>query len=388
MKTIFSILLSLTLLFSVKMLPASDVSRVILFMIDGMNWKAPDTLNMPVFNSLIKDGTYIQKSYMIIPHHPTIGDYSNFNSCSFPNPMLHEGTVFIRPENRMIQEMISPGRQTAFIVNTSDYYTVATGFTTCIMDPSLSDRQVVEQAISLLEKQSIAFMRVHLQTAGNLGLSVFMSSPDEPYHRDIWGRNSPYSDAIENADKLLGEFIAYLKKSGKWDNTILIVTADHGQSQVGWHPLFDEESWSTPLVFHGPGIAKGRELPYFEHTDLAPTIAWLLGVEHPNPGGGGGNPVKEIMANSDVSRYIPEIRILKINQQIKEFNLLKSELLLMAEKKRYLSNVIAALENTNLTKEPFYHQDRITDWHKAGSAEHMIEANENILKMMRGALNQ
>ncbi|MDD4108840.1 MAG: sulfatase-like hydrolase/transferase, partial [Prolixibacteraceae bacterium] len=282
MKTIYSILLSLTLLLSVKIVPAENVTRVILFMIDGMHWEAPGKLNMPVLNSLIGEGVYIQKSYMIIPHHPTIGDYSNFNSCSFPNPMLHEGTVFIRPGNRMIQEMISPERQTAFIVNTSDYYTVANGFTTCIMDPSMDDKQVVEQAVTLLENQDIAFMRIHLQTAGNLGLSVFMSNPDEPYHRNIWGENSPYAGAVENADKLLGEFITYLKESGEWENSILIVTSDHGQSRIGWHPLFDEDSWTTPLVFYGQGIAKGRELPYFEHTSLAPTIAWLPGVEPPN----------------------------------------------------------------------------------------------------------
>ncbi|MDD4109615.1 MAG: hypothetical protein PHH93_12940, partial [Prolixibacteraceae bacterium] len=170
------------------------------------------------------------------------------------------------------------------------------------------------------------------------------------------------------------------------ENSILIVTSDHGQSRIGWHPLFDEDSWTTPLVFCGQGIARGRELPYFEHTSLAPTIAWLLGVEPPNSGGGAGIPVKEIMANTEIKNYRPEQHIKILNQQIKEFNLLKSEILLMAEKKRYLSNVIAALENTNLTEEPFYHQDRITDWYKAGTIEHLIEANEKILKMMREAL--
>src|SRR5690606_978256 len=87
-----------------------DVDRVVLFMIDGLHWEAPSKIEMPVFNSLIPSGTYINKSYMIIPHHPTIGDYSKYNSCSFPNPMLHAGTAFIKPENKFIQEVISPER--------------------------------------------------------------------------------------------------------------------------------------------------------------------------------------------------------------------------------------------------------------------------------------
>jgi len=73
----------------------TEVKRVILLTIDGLHWEAPGRLSMPVFKSLIKEGTYIQQSYVIIPHHPTIGDYSKFNSCSFPNPVLHEGTIFL-----------------------------------------------------------------------------------------------------------------------------------------------------------------------------------------------------------------------------------------------------------------------------------------------------
>ena len=95
---------------------AKEPPLVILYMIDGMHWQAPEKMDMPFLNSLIKEGTYIQKSYVIVPHHPTIGDYSKQNSCSFPNPMLHQGTIFISPENKMIQETISPKYKTDFVV--------------------------------------------------------------------------------------------------------------------------------------------------------------------------------------------------------------------------------------------------------------------------------
>jgi len=251
--------------------------KVILFMIDGLHWEAPEKLHMPVFNALIEKGTYIQKSYMLLPHHPTIGDYSKFNSCSFPNPVLHQGTIFLKPENKMIQEVFSPEQQTAFVVNTSAYQSVSRGFTTCIMDDTLSDDQVVEQAIEILETQEPIFMRIHLQTPGSKGFEVSQSVSNKSYYRNIFANGSPYIDAVENSDKLLGKFIAFLKKSGAWNETVLIITSDHGQSNIGWHPMFDEDSWMTPLLFVGPGIAQGRRLSYFEHTDLAPTIAGLLG---------------------------------------------------------------------------------------------------------------
>jgi hypothetical protein len=359
--------------------------RVILFMIDGLHWEAPSRLDMPVFNSLVREGTYIEKSYMILPHHPTVGDYSKYNSCSFPNPMLHAGSVFVRPENRYIQEVF-PGKQTIFVVNTPAYRSVARGFTTCIMDASLSDGQVVEQAMNILKDQDPVLMRVHLQSSGEMGTSVALRSEGKPYSQDIFGEGSPYVKAVEEADRLLGAFISFLKQERKWEGTVLIVTSDHGQSRIGWHPLFDEDSWVTPLVFVGPGIAKGRELSYFEHIDLAPTIAMLLGAEAPNSDGGNGIAVKEILENTDINNYHPRMYIRTLNQQIKEFNMLRSQLILRAEQERPLSNTIAALENENLTPEPFYHQDRVTDWYKAGSLNHLIGANEKILEQMRNEL--
>ncbi len=374
------------LLVNIPALSAKEPERVILFMIDGMHWQAPEKLNMPVFNFLVKEGTYVQKSYMIIPHHPTVGDYSLSNSCSFPNPMLHEGTIFLSPKNKMIQEMISPKWQTAFVVNTTAYRSVGRGFSTCIMDNSLTDDQTVEQAIRLLESQQIRFMRVHLQSPGAIGTTIAMFSEGKPYARDIFGEGSPYVDAIENADRLLGELIGYLKKRGKWEGTVLIVTSDHGQSKVGWHPMLDEDSWVTPLVFVGPGIARGRELPYFEHTDLAPTIARLLGVEAPNTGGGAGKAMEEIMEKRDAASYNPTQHIKIINQQIRQYNLLHAQLVLVAEKNNYVANIISSLSNENLTPEPFYHQDRITEWYRAGSTEHLIEANEVVLHKMKETL--
>jgi len=371
---------------NIPTLSAKEPERVILFMIDGLHWQAPEKLNMPILNSLIKEGTYVRKSYMIIPHHPTVGDYSMSNSCSFPNPMLHEGTIFLSPENKMIQEMISPKQQTAFVVNTTAYRSVGRGFSTCIMDNSLTDDQTVEQAIKLLESQKIRFMRIHLQSPGSIGTVIAMNSEGKPYARDIFGEGSPYVDAVENADKLLGELIDYLKKTGKWESSVLIVTSDHGQSKVGWHPMLDEDSWVTPLVFAGTGIARGRELPYFEHTDLAPTIARLLGVKAPNTSGGAGKAVEEIMQNADATSYNPAQYIKTINQQIRQYNILYAKLVLVAEKNNYVANIISSLSNENLTPEPFYHQDRITEWYKAGSTEHLIEANEAVLHKMQETL--
>ncbi|RNC65636.1 hypothetical protein D7D25_05660 [Proteiniphilum sp. X52] len=322
---------------------------------------------------------------VIIPHHPTVGDYSKFNSCSFPNPVLHEGTLFLSPENKMIQELFSPQQQTAFVVNTTAYKSVGRGFSILIMDDTFTDAEVVDCAVNILKTQAPVFMRIHLQRAGQRGYDISQSMPDKPYYRNIFAPNSPYVEAIEAADEQLGRFVAFLKESGMWNETVLIVTSDHGQSRIGWHPLSDEDSWKTPLVFVGNSIAEGRELSYFEHTDLAPTIAGLLEKEWQISDKQSGVFVKEILKGTDITGYMPPTYIKTINKQIKEYNLLKAKFVLLSETDGYFANFAALLENQTFI-EPFYHQDRILNWKEAGTISHLIEVNEKVLKIMRNKL--
>lgn len=364
----------------------TPAKRVILFMIDGLSWEAPVKARMPVFNTLIKEGTYIQKSYVIVPHHPTVGDYSKYNSCSFPNPVLHQGTLFLSPDNKMIQELFSPQEQTALIVNTVDYRSISRGFSTAVMDDTFSDEDVVNCAIRILQNQNPVFMRVHLQRTGQRGYAISQSSEERPYRHNIFYPESPYIQSLDSADMLLGRFIDFLQNSKLLDETVVIITSDHGQSKIGWHPLFDEDSWCTPILFLGAGIAKGRKLPYFEQTDIAPTIAGLLGKSGPSENGASGIFVKAVLNGGDPKSFNSSEFLKTLNGQIKEYNFLRAEMILRSKTNSYFGNIVALLENRTFVKEPFYHQDRILDWYKAQTIEHMIETNEIVLKKMRKIL--
>lgn len=376
---LISVLVLMTSLFAVASRP---VERVILLTIDGLHWEAPQRLQMPSFNRLVRQGTYIRQSYMLLPHHPTVGDYSTFNSCSFPNPILHEGTIFLKPSNMMIQEVFSPDRQTAFVVNTVAYKSVGRGFSTLIMDDNLTDAEVMDYSINILKNQHPVFMRIHLQRSGQRGFDISQASSGSLGYGNIFASNSSYTEAIENADVQLGRLEEYLRQSGQWDSTVLIITSDHGQSKIGWHPLFEEDSWKTPLLFVGTGIARNRVLPYFEHTDIAPTIAGLLGKEKPNSDGGSGEFIKAIFEEGDAEIYKPTGYIRTINQQIKEYNYLRAEMILASRENSYLLNAVALLENS-AGGEPFYHQDRITAWSEAGTTSHLIDVNREVLKKMK-----
>ncbi|HLU42189.1 MAG TPA: sulfatase-like hydrolase/transferase [Microthrixaceae bacterium] len=89
-------------------------------------------------------------------------------------------------------------------------------------------------------------------------------------------------------DVLLGELMDELKAAGTYDESLVIVTADHGVSfrpANPLRPLSDDNAadilW-TPLIVKAPGQTEPQVLDHpTESVDVLPTIADLLGVELP-----------------------------------------------------------------------------------------------------------
>jgi arylsulfatase A-like enzyme len=95
-----------------------------------------------------------------------------------------------------------------------------------------------------------------------------------------------YLNGVAAADRLVGDVRRALEKLGLIDNTLFIVTGDHGET-FGLHgrrahgfEIYNEEMW-TPLVIAGPGIPVQTVSEPVRQIDLAPTILGLLGQTAP-----------------------------------------------------------------------------------------------------------
>ena len=94
-----------------------------------------------------------------------------------------------------------------------------------------------------------------------------------------------YNGAIAFVDSEIGKLMEALDKYGLLDQTLVILTSDHGESLMEHGIFFDhhglyEETIHVPLIFRYP-----KELPqnkrisaFVQHVDLAPTILDLLGI--------------------------------------------------------------------------------------------------------------
>ncbi len=361
-------------------LAAERPARAILFLIDGVHWQAPQRLNLTNMQALAKQGCYFKRAYCLAPDHPTTGAYGKVHTTSVPNPTLQSGTLFIRPDSRMIQECFWPEQLTAHVVNILAYRSLNGGFHFSVMLNGGTDAESVDWALRILRKADVRFARFHLQDPGSAGTQSTKVTDDVPWRGNIWGEGSPYIEKLRKADELLGRFVDALKAMNKWDDTLLVVMPDHGQASQGWHPPMQEEGWMLPLIFVGPGVAKGRIFNYAETIDVAPTICDLMGVDPPTTGPGSGVVLEEVKADFRGDQPKRPQRVRTINEQIRDYRLLRSKLLVLAQ------NDAVAERAVVLAGRQFYGIDRIFDWHEVGPVERLIETNRQVLKDLRAAL--
>lgn len=98
-----------------------------------------------------------------------------------------------------------------------------------------------------------------------------------------------YYGMIGEVDAQVGRLVAALRERGEWDDTIIVITADHGE-QLGDHGLrekvgFFEQSYRIIGMVRSPAhrTGHGRVVDAFtENVDVFPTLCELLAVPTPS----------------------------------------------------------------------------------------------------------
>jgi len=86
----------------------------------------------------------------------------------------------------------------------------------------------------------------------------FVLNPDGTYYEypnfgpdgEIPSDPEGYQRQLVYLDFLVGQIVQTLKSAGKFDNALLVLTADHAATAPGWH---DEQMQHVPLVIKAPG---------------------------------------------------------------------------------------------------------------------------------------
>lgn len=98
---------------------------------------------------------------------------------------------------------------------------------------------------------------------------------------------SQYDGEIRFVDDQLRRFHRILERLDLLENTLVVVTSDHGEEfgeRGSWghgHTLFEEQV-RVPLIFSGAGVAGARSIAQqVGHVDLLPTILAMAGISPP-----------------------------------------------------------------------------------------------------------
>jgi len=94
-----------------------------------------------------------------------------------------------------------------------------------------------------------------------------------------------YRNSVYFEDHLIKKIIETIKNEGLIKNTIIIITADHGEAflergYTGHNHSFSKEEVSVPLVFYNPNLKPSIIEYKTSHLDLVPTFMKMLGVQN------------------------------------------------------------------------------------------------------------
>jgi len=108
--------------------------------------------------------------------------------------------------------------------------------------------------------------------------------PPEPFRSEY--ASDPYSGEVAFVDAQLAVLFESLRKGGQADRTLVVLTADHGES-LGEHGELTHGYFAynstlhVPLIVAGPGVRPGRVGATVGHVDIFPTVCGLLGLPAP-----------------------------------------------------------------------------------------------------------
>ena len=140
--------------------------------------------------------------------------------------------------------------------------------------------QVINRASEWLKKASMPwFLWVHLFDPHA------PYNPPEPFLSQY--KDNPYDGEVAYVDQILGDFFSLLRQTGRYDDTLIILTSDHGES-LGEHGerthgyLAYNSTLHVPLIIRAPGY-KGEksEASVVSHIDIFPTVCDVLKLKKP-----------------------------------------------------------------------------------------------------------
>ena len=114
-----------------------------------------------------------------------------------------------------------------------------------------------------------------------------LGSTHEPFDILYESSGDPFEDmrlSVKKLDKYLKDFTDSLKKNGLWDNTLLVITSDHGKFLGNLNTQYGQRNFfHIPLLFTGGALPsdlnKSKNDKPISQCDIFATLVDLYGLD-------------------------------------------------------------------------------------------------------------
>lgn len=257
---------------------------VILISIDGLRPDALELADTPTLDALRLAGAYSPSAKAVLPSVTLVNHASMLGGM---HPRKHgvtwnvrdpkagkvKGpTLFTAAHNAGLTSMMVVGKAKLdhlVLPDSVDQY----------YHPGYTDRQVINKALQIIDAGLPDILFIHLPDVDSAGHLTGWMLPGQIL-------------AIELTDSLIGKLVTALETEDYLENTLLIITADHGGEDFA-HGTASPEDTTIPWLAVGPGLQAGVVLKSdIVVYDTAATILYALDL--PIPEVWDGKPVVEI----------------------------------------------------------------------------------------------
>lgn len=274
-----------TLLFFVLLLSGSaqvkKAKHVVLLGFDGLGAYAIPNAEMPNLKKLMETGSYSLEARSVLPSSsavnwasmlmgagPTAHGYTEWGSKTPEIPSYEVTKYGIFPSIFSLIRAQKPSAKTAAVYNWEGIGYLIEKDAIDLVYHGASGDATVAKAVETIKEEKPLFLFFHL------------NEPDEVGHGI--GHNTPeYYAELKKVDAKIGQLVAAVEAAGIADETIIILSSDHGGVGKGHGGKSLEEIY-IPWIINGPGVKANHKITDLIVTyDTGATIAWILGLEMP-----------------------------------------------------------------------------------------------------------
>ena len=272
--------------------------HVIVLGFDGLAGFALDSADVPCLRSLMEEGSWTTRKRSVLPTSSAVNWASMFMGGG------PDATGYIdwdTKEPAFTPAALSPSGHvpTVFTLMREKYPLAETG---CAFQWDGICHVVDTSGISMVGKfegtedgieEQLAFVADYIKNSKPELAAFVWDYPDHTGHSVGWYTGEYYS-MLKRLDAVVSGVKKAIEEAGMMDDTVLIITSDHGGHQKGHGASVDSDLFS-PLIFYGKGIRRGVEIsgPVYQY-DVAATIADILGLDIPSYWR--GKPAREIFS--------------------------------------------------------------------------------------------